>query len=64
MKWDGVRCVGDDRGGRVRLANRSGGDITRRYPEIRALGEALGSTEAVLDGELVRVRRLVRPTSS
>ena len=53
MKWDGVRCVATVDGGRVRLANRSGGDITRRYPEVRALGEALGSTEAVLDGELV-----------
>jgi bifunctional non-homologous end joining protein LigD len=52
MKWDGVRCVATIEGGRVRLANRSGGDITRRYPEVRALGETLGSTEAVLDGEL------------
>ena len=53
MKWDGVRCLATVEGGRVRLANRSGGDITRRYPEIRALGESLGSTEVVLDGELV-----------
>ena len=53
MKWDGVRCLATVEGGRVRLANRRGGDITRRYPELRALGEALGSTEVVLDGELV-----------
>ena len=53
MKWDGVRCLATVEGGRVRLANRSGGDISRRYPELRALGEALGTTEVVLDGELV-----------
>jgi bifunctional non-homologous end joining protein LigD len=53
MKWDGVRCIATVEGGRVRLANRGGTDITRRYPELRALGETLGSTEVVLDGELV-----------
>ncbi len=53
IKWDGVRAIATVEGGRVRLTNRSGGDITRRYPEIRALGETLGSTEVVLDGEIV-----------
>jgi bifunctional non-homologous end joining protein LigD len=53
LKWDGVRCLATVEGGRVRLANRRGADITRRYPELRALGETLGSTEVVLDGELV-----------
>jgi bifunctional non-homologous end joining protein LigD len=53
MKWDGVRCLATVEGGRVRLANRGGSDITRRYPELRPLGESLGSTEVVLDGELV-----------
>jgi bifunctional non-homologous end joining protein LigD len=53
MKWDGIRAIATVEGGRVRLANRRGGDITHRYPELRALGLALGSTEVVLDGELV-----------
>jgi bifunctional non-homologous end joining protein LigD len=53
MKWDGVRCLATVDGGRVKLRNRSGGDISHRYPELRALGLALGSTEVVLDGELV-----------
>ena len=53
MKWDGVRGLATVEGGRVRLVNRSGGDISHRYPELRALGLALGSTEVVLDGELV-----------
>ena len=53
MKWDGVRALATVDGGRVRLVNRSGGDISHRYPELRALGLALGSTEVVCDGELV-----------
>jgi bifunctional non-homologous end joining protein LigD len=53
LKWDGVRAVATIEGGRVRLANRAGSDITHRYPEVRALGATLGTTEVVLDGELV-----------
>jgi bifunctional non-homologous end joining protein LigD len=53
LKWDGVRALATVDGGRVRLVNRRGGDISHRYPELRALGLALGSTEVVLDGELV-----------
>ena len=53
MKWDGIRALATIEGGRVHLANRRGGDISHRYPELRALGLAMGSTEAVLDGELV-----------
>jgi len=37
----------------VRIVSRSQEDITRRYPEVRGLGSALGSHQAVLDGEIV-----------
>jgi bifunctional non-homologous end joining protein LigD len=40
-------------GGRVSLTSRAGNDATGRFPELRALGEALGQTEVVLDGEIV-----------
>jgi bifunctional non-homologous end joining protein LigD len=53
VKWDGVRAVAYVEGGRVRLESRSGESITARYPELRGLGEALGATPAVLDGEIV-----------
>src|SRR3954452_14640859 len=53
IKWDGVRAIGYASGGRIRLASRNGRDITPRYPELRDLGRALGSREAVLDGEVV-----------
>jgi bifunctional non-homologous end joining protein LigD len=53
IKWDGVRAIGYAEGGRLRLESRNGRDITPRYPELRELGRALGSREAVLDGEVV-----------
>jgi bifunctional non-homologous end joining protein LigD len=53
IKWDGVRALARIEGGRVRLTSRRGNDITARYPELRELGRALGSQEALLDGEVV-----------
>jgi bifunctional non-homologous end joining protein LigD len=53
VKWDGVRSIAYVDGGRARFESRRGGDITPRYPELRGLGPALGSTAAVLDGEIV-----------
>ncbi|MGW0601949.1 ATP-dependent DNA ligase [Streptomyces sp. NPDC002776] len=53
-KQDGQRVVvyltGD--GGLV-LRARSGEEVTAAYPELRPLGGALGSTPAVLDGEVM-----------
>ncbi|MEU9556185.1 ATP-dependent DNA ligase [Streptomyces fumanus] len=53
-KQDGQRVVaylpGD---GSVRLRARSGQDITGAYPELHALGAAVGATPAVLDGEVL-----------
>jgi bifunctional non-homologous end joining protein LigD len=53
IKWDGVRAIAYVDGGRARFEGRRGNDITSRYPELRALGPALGATPAVLDGEIV-----------
>ncbi len=53
IKWDGVRAIGYADGGRLRLMSRNGNNITPRYPELRELGRALGTHEAVLDGEVV-----------
>lgn len=53
-KQDGQRAViyleGD---GSLLLRARSGEDITAAYPELRPLGGALGTTPAVLDGEIM-----------
>jgi bifunctional non-homologous end joining protein LigD len=52
MKWDGVRALAYLEGGQLRLAARSGRDITVAYPELSALGPAAGSA-LLLDGEVV-----------
>jgi bifunctional non-homologous end joining protein LigD len=53
VKWDGVRALAFVSGGRVKLVGRSGREVTSQYPEVRGLGEALGTREAIFDGEVV-----------
>src|SRR3954452_7272761 len=53
VKWDGIRALATVQGGRLQLASRNGRDLSSRYPELLALGLQLGSTEVVLDGEVV-----------
>ncbi|HEX2133814.1 MAG TPA: DNA ligase D [Actinophytocola sp.] len=53
FKWDGVRALARVEGGRLVLHSRKGNDITVTYPELRLLGEELGSTQVWLDGEIV-----------
>lgn len=52
VKWDGVRALGEIRGGRLVLTNRREGDVTVAYPEVAA--GAVGLPEgALFDGEVV-----------
>jgi bifunctional non-homologous end joining protein LigD len=53
MKWDGLRAVTYVDRGRLRVLTRNDREVTGSYPELRALGEALGGTRVVLDGEIV-----------
>jgi bifunctional non-homologous end joining protein LigD len=54
MKWDGVRASAYLAGGRLlRLASRTGRDITAAYPELNGLGASAGRRQLVLDGEIV-----------
>src|SRR5205807_349176 len=62
FKWDGIRALAYVDGGRVRLISRTGEDITVRYPEIHAMGRALGSREVILDGEIVALDENARPS--
>jgi bifunctional non-homologous end joining protein LigD len=62
IKWDGVRAIVYVEGGRARAESRNSLDITRQYPELAALGRALGSREVVLDGELVALDASGRPS--
>jgi bifunctional non-homologous end joining protein LigD len=62
LKWDGIRAIAYVDGGRIRLLTRNGNDVTRRYPELRRLGEALGTRDVVLDGEIVAFDESGRPS--
>jgi bifunctional non-homologous end joining protein LigD len=53
VKWDGVRALAYCQPGRVHLQTRNLNDVSAQYPEVKRLTRALGSHDAVLDGELV-----------
>ncbi|MEX0784819.1 MAG: DNA ligase D [Dehalococcoidia bacterium] len=61
IKWDGVRAIAFVKGGRLRLQSRNLLDITAQYPELREMAESLGSTEAIIDGEIVALNADGRP---
>jgi bifunctional non-homologous end joining protein LigD len=62
FKWDGIRAMAHVEGGIVKLISRSGDEVTARYPEIHAMGRALGSREVILDGEVVALDDKGRPS--
>jgi bifunctional non-homologous end joining protein LigD len=61
IAWGGRRALVYGEGGRVRVEDGDGSDITDRYPELARLGRALGSHEVVLDGELVSLDEQGQP---
>jgi bifunctional non-homologous end joining protein LigD len=62
VKWDGVRAIAYCKPGRVELQTRNLNDVSAQYPEVRRISRALGSHEAVLDGELVAFDENGRPS--
>ena len=62
IKWDGVRALGYSESGHLRLESRNLREITSHYPELRALGPELGSTDAIVDGEIVAFDDAGRPS--
>lgn len=54
--WGGDRTMVCVSGGRLTAHDDTGADVTGRYPELHKVGETLGSTEVLLDGEMVIVR--------
>ncbi len=51
LKWDGMRMQVAVRDGAVTLWSGSGRDVTSHFPELAALGDAVG-LDAVFDGEV------------
>ncbi len=53
--WGGTRALAAVEGGRLRLTDADGTDITDRHRELRALGESLGAGPTLLDGEITEL---------
>src|SRR6266446_1323097 len=53
IKWDGVRAMARIENGDLTLLSRTGADMTKRYPELSSLPNALAAREAILDGDIV-----------
>jgi bifunctional non-homologous end joining protein LigD len=62
VKWDGVRAIFTVAGGIVRAMSRNDREIAVAYPELDALGAALGGRRCVLDGEIVAFAPDGRPS--
>jgi bifunctional non-homologous end joining protein LigD len=64
FKWDGMRVLLWVDGGRIRVVSRNDNDVTASFPELRRFGEAMGSHQALFDGELVVLGADGRPSFS
>ncbi len=53
IKWDGIRALLFVEGGRVRAQSRNDLDVTVSFPELADIGEFLGMTTCIIDGEIV-----------
>jgi bifunctional non-homologous end joining protein LigD len=62
MAWGGIRALVAVEGGRARITDARGEDVSAAYPELRGLGPSLGSRVTLLDGELVALDRDGRPS--
>ena len=56
-KWDGMRCIAYLESGTLELQNRNLKNITRSYPELKAIIGQVKSSSAILDGEIVVLER-------
>ena len=62
IKWDGVRAILFVEGGRVRAQSRNDLEVTAAFPELADIGDFLGMTTCVLDGEIVTLGEDGRPS--
>jgi bifunctional non-homologous end joining protein LigD len=57
IKWDGTRCILFAERKSVRLQNRKLIDVSFKYPEIAAQRDRIKAQTAILDGEIVYLRK-------
>jgi bifunctional non-homologous end joining protein LigD len=65
VKWDGYRALAYVAGGDVGLVSRNDNDLTARFPDVaKAIGKALRTPNAVVDGEVCALDEQGRATFS
>lgn len=64
FKWDGVRAIVYLDAGKLRVASRNDRDVTRSYPELRALIARFPKRQLVLDGEILALDDRAVPSFS
>jgi bifunctional non-homologous end joining protein LigD len=65
VKWDGYRAIVYVHGGDVALISRNGNDLTQRFESVaKAIGKAVRTPNAVLDGEVCALDENGRATFS
>ena len=52
-KWDGFRCLVFKDGDKLDMRSKSGKDLARYFPEVKAFLQNLAAEKFVLDGEIV-----------
>ena len=57
FKWDGVRAVSYANGSATQVFTRNDKDVTRTYPELRAVAELLAGSSLIVDGEIVALHQ-------
>lgn len=62
FKWDGQRAIVVIEGGTTRVWTRNGADVSRTYPELAGIAEAVGGASVILDGEIVALDAHGRPS--
>ena len=62
IKWDGFRTIAHVVDGAVRFQSTAGHDATDRWPDVGGLANALGGTDAILDGEMLVIDDDGRPS--
>ncbi|HUC38206.1 MAG TPA: non-homologous end-joining DNA ligase, partial [Acidimicrobiales bacterium] len=62
IKWDGLRAILYVEDADIRIVTRNDRVVTVAYPELRPIGEQIGSSRVVLDGEIVALDDIGRPS--
>jgi bifunctional non-homologous end joining protein LigD len=61
-KWDGYRALCFLKDGKVKFISRNRRNLTERFPELQEIAELIKAKTAIIDGEIVALRRDGKPS--